>query len=218
MPAPPLPFLPAEARGRPVVLAMLLYAGAGVAAERALAPFRALAEPVVDALRPMSLPEMSAAEEGPRPRSVVRTVFADDVDVAAGERILERLRASSAAMPVVQLRVLGGAMARVADGATAFAHRRRRVMLGAAAMYGRPEEAPLHEAWADESVAALATGEPGAYVNFLGDEGPERVRAAYPGATWGRLAAVKRRYDPDNLFRLNQNIPPADAGDGKEQT
>jgi FAD/FMN-containing dehydrogenase len=49
----------------------------------------------------------------------------------------------------------------------------------------------------------------GAYVNFVGDEGEERVRAAYPGATWEQLAAVNRRYDPDNLFRLNQNIAPA---------
>jgi FAD/FMN-containing dehydrogenase len=50
---------------------------------------------------------------------------------------------------------------------------------------------------------------PGAYVNFLADEGPGRVREAYPGTTWDRLAAIKARYDPDNLFRRNQNIPPA---------
>ena len=52
-------------------------------------------------------------------------------------------------------------------------------------------------------------GSDGAYVGFLGDEGEARVRAAYPGATWDRLAAVKRRYDPENVFRLNQNVPPA---------
>jgi FAD/FMN-containing dehydrogenase len=56
--------------------------------------------------------------------------------------------------------------------------------------------------------AALHQGDDGAYVNFLGDEGPERVRQAYPGPTWDRLVEVKRRYDPDNLFRRNQNIPP----------
>jgi FAD/FMN-containing dehydrogenase len=57
-------------------------------------------------------------------------------------------------------------------------------------------------------VAALYQGESGVYVGFLGDEGEERVRAAYPGTTWDRLTAVKARYDPENLFRLNQNIPP----------
>jgi FAD/FMN-containing dehydrogenase len=59
-----------------------------------------------------------------------------------------------------------------------------------------------------QAAAALRQADRGAYVNFLADEGEERIRAAYPGATWDRLAAVKRRYDPANLFRLNQNIPP----------
>jgi FAD/FMN-containing dehydrogenase len=69
----------------------------------------------------------------------------------------------------------------------------------------------VHEAWAAETAAALRQSDTGAYVNFVGDEGEERVRAAYPGPTWERLQAVKRRYDPDNLFRLNQNISPAAA-------
>ena len=58
-------------------------------------------------------------------------------------------------------------------------------------------------------MAALRQGDAGAYVNFLGDEGDARVRDAYPGSTWDRLVEIKRRYDPTNLFRLNQNIPPA---------
>ena len=67
----------------------------------------------------------------------------------------------------------------------------------------------MHEAWVTDFAAALRQGDAGAYVNFLGDEGEARIREAYPGATWDRLAAIKRRYDPTNLFRLNQNIPPA---------
>jgi hypothetical protein len=64
--------------------------------------------------------------------------------------------------------------------------------------------------WADEVAALLhEAGNDGAYVNFLGDEGPDRVRAAYPGATWDRLVELKRRYDPDNLFHVNQNINPS---------
>jgi hypothetical protein len=111
-------------------------------------------------------------------------------------------------MPVVQLRVLGGATARVPAEATAFAHRARRIMANVAA-FSTKDRAPLHAAWAGETAAILRQGEADAYVNFLGDEGEERVRAAYPGATWDRLAEVKRRYDPDNLFRLNQNVAPA---------
>jgi hypothetical protein len=77
------------------------------------------------------------------------------------------------------------------------------------ALYERPVDGPVHESWAVEAASALSDGSDGAYVGFLGDEGEERVRAAYPGPTWDRLAAIKARYDPDNLFRLNQNIPPA---------
>ena len=72
-----------------------------------------------------------------------------------------------------------------------------------------PEEEPTHEAWVTAFADALRQDDRGAYVNFLVDEGADGVRAAYPGPTYDRLAAIKRRYDPDNLFRLNQNIPPA---------
>jgi hypothetical protein len=112
-------------------------------------------------------------------------------------------------MSVTQLRVLGGAVARVPADATAFAHRARRIMLNVGALYARPEERPVHESWVLGLAERLAPGSDGAYVGFLGDEGEDRVRAAYPGSTWRRLAEVKGRYDPENLFRLNQNVPPA---------
>jgi hypothetical protein len=84
-------------------------------------------------------------------------------------------------------------------------------MVNLAALYNKPEEKPAHEAWVADFARALEQGDRGAYVNFLGDEGEARIRAAYPGSTWDRLAAVKARYDPENLFRLNQNIAPASA-------
>jgi FAD/FMN-containing dehydrogenase len=146
-----------------------------------------------------------------RPRPVgeaARSLFADAVDRRAAEAIVDHLQASSAPLSVAQLRVLGGAMARVPAEATAFAHRGRRVMIAVGAVFERLDEAPVHRAWATDFAAALRRGAPGVYVHFLGDEGAARVREAYPGPTWGRLAAVKGRYDPDNLFRLNQNIPP----------
>jgi FAD/FMN-containing dehydrogenase len=83
-------------------------------------------------------------------------------------------------------------------------------MVNLAAVYAKPEEAPVHEAWTEQFAQSLRNGDDSAYVNFLGDEGPERVRAAYPGPTWDRLREVKRRYDPNNLFRVNQNVPPED--------
>ncbi|MGZ4352971.1 MAG: FAD-binding oxidoreductase [Gaiellaceae bacterium] len=211
MPAPPLPFVPEEHHGRLVVLAMLLHAGPAEDAERVLAPFRALAPPVADLLRPMRYPDLYGQAEGGGLRTVARSLFVDAVDAAVAGSILDRLRASSAQMSVAQIRVLGGAAARVPNEATAYAHRQRRIMVNVAALYARPDEAAVHESWAGETAASLRRGEDRVYVNFLGDEGPERVRAAYPGSTWERLREVKRRYDPDNLFRLNHNIPPADG-------
>jgi FAD/FMN-containing dehydrogenase len=209
MPAPPMPFVPAEQHGKPVVMALIAYAGDLDEGERAVAPLRALATPIADLVGPMPYPEIiPPVDEDYRPVAAARTMFLDDLDVRAAGEIVDRIESSTALMAVTQLRVLGGAMARVPAEATAFAHRDSRIMANVAALYQHPDERPEHEAWVAGLSAELSQGD-GAYVGFLGDEGEERVRAAYPGATWERLAAIKARYDPDNLFRLNQNIPPA---------
>jgi FAD/FMN-containing dehydrogenase len=86
-------------------------------------------------------------------------------------------------------------------------------MLTVAASYDpATSERAQHDAWVRALSAELEDGEPGAYAGLLGDEGEQRTRAAYPGATWERLAAVKATYDPENLFRRNQNIPPRPVG------
>jgi FAD/FMN-containing dehydrogenase len=209
MPAPPLPFVPTEQHGRLVIMATLAYAGAVDDGQRAVAPFRALATPIADLVRPMPYPEIYPPEqEGFHPTAVSRTMLVDAVDGDATEAIVEHLAASTAPLSVAQLRVLGGAMARVPAEATAFAHRASRLMVNVAAVYQHPGEAEVHRAWVDGLAAALRHGEDRAYVNFLGDEGQPRIRQAYPGSTWERLAAIKARYDPTNLFHRNQNIPP----------
>ena len=210
MQAPPLPFIPADRHGQPVVMARLCYAGAAEAGERAVAPFRSLAEPIADLLRPMPYSAMFPTEaEELHPTAVAHTMFVDTVDRTAADTILEHLQASDGPMRAVELRVLGGAMARVPVEATAFAHRHRRIMANVTAFYDGPADRDRRQAWVDGLAAALRQGDDGAYVNFLGDEGSERVRQAYPGPTWDRLVQVKRRWDPGNLFRLNHNIPPA---------
>jgi len=209
LPAPPLPFLAPEHHGRLVLMAMIVHAGDVEAGQRAVEPFRALATPVADMIRPMPYPEMHPpAEESYRPVAVSRTLFTESVERASAETIIERLERSTAPMAVAQLRVLGGAMARVPADATAFAHRERRIMATVVAMYANPEDREEQAAWAAD-VARELGGDDAGYAGFLGDEGEARVRAAYPGATWERLAAIKAEYDPENLFRLNQNVPPA---------
>jgi FAD/FMN-containing dehydrogenase len=211
MVAPPMPAIPEQAYGKPIVMALLCWAGEVEAGERAMARFRGLATPLADLVRPMPYPEIYQFTQDPGPdHAAVRSLFLDGVDRATAEAIVEHLRASTAPRAVAQLRVLGGAMARVPADATAFAHRGRRVMAALVAAWEQPgaAEAATHQAWVTGFAAALRQGEPGVYVNFVGDEDQARVREAYPGSTWERLAAVKARYDPSNLFRRNHNIPP----------
>jgi FAD/FMN-containing dehydrogenase len=213
MKAPPLPFLPPEQHGRPALMALLAYAGAVEDGTRAVDRLRALAPPVADMVRPTPYAGVFPPEpEDFHPVATMRTMFLDTVDRHEAEAILGHLEASTAQMAVAQLRVLGGAMARVPADATAFAHRRSRIMANVTAVHARGDDPAPHEAWVAGLAGAIGGDGAGAYAGFLADEGPDRVRAAYPGATWDRLAAIKARHDPDNLFRLNQNVPP-DAGD-----
>lgn len=210
MTAPPMPFLPAEVHGKLIVMALMVYAGDVNAGERILAPFRALAKPLADMLKPMRYAEIYQPDlPDYHPIAANRTLFIDRVDRSVAQTILDHLKDSTGMMSVAQLRVLGGAMARVPVDATAFAHRTARIMVNLAALYAKPEEKATHESWVTNFLAALQQNDHGAYINFVGDEGEARIRAAYPGTTWDRLRQIKRRYDPTNLFRLNQNIPPA---------
>ena len=211
MPAPPMPFVPKEAHGKMIIMGMMAYAGDAEAGQQALAPFRALAKPYADMLRPMRYAEMFPHEEGGdyHPTAVAINIFVDKIDRADAETILHFLNETDSPMRVAQLRVLGGAIARVPADATAYAHRRAKIMVNLAAFYMGADDRPKREAWVAEFAAALNQGNDGAYVNFVGDEGEKRVRAAYPNGTWNRLAEIKARYDPNNLFRLNQNIAPA---------
>ena len=207
MNCPPMPFVPEEHHGSLVIMGMLAYAGPTADGERALAPFRALATPLADMCKPIPYPEMYPPEDPDyHPTAAAVTMLMDHVDRDAADTIMQYLEASDASLRVAQLRVLGGAMARVPADATAYAHRASRIMVNVAAFYEGPDDRVVREKWVADFAAALHQGDDGAYVNFLGDEGAERVRAAYPAETWDRLLAVKAHYDPNNVFRLNQNV------------
>jgi FAD/FMN-containing dehydrogenase len=214
MPAPPMPFLPEELHGKLVVLAFIVHVGDLEIGARAVAPFRALATPLVDMVHEMPYAEIYPPEDPDyRPTPVQRTLFVDRIDLAAAKTIIEHLEASDAPLRAVQLRVLGGAIARVPVDATAFAHRLSRILAVVVNFHDKtPADRARRQVWADDLAAALRQDDHGAYVNFVADEGEAGVRAAYPGATWDRLVEIKRRYDPTNLFRHNQNIPPDASG------
>jgi FAD/FMN-containing dehydrogenase len=209
MPAPPAPFIPEAYKDKLVLFALLAYAGPDDAATAVLAPFRALG-PIFDTVRPspfLSLYEGPGGEPPGIPET--RTLFVDRVSMDAARNIVGFLTESDSAMRLVQIRVLGGAVNRVPSGDTAYAHRDAQIMLFLANFYSDNADRPRRSEWVDDLMSALQQGHEGAYVNFLGDEGPVRTRSAYPGTTWDRLRRIKRQYDPHNLFRRNQNIPPA---------
>jgi FAD/FMN-containing dehydrogenase len=213
MSAPPAPFIPEALHGQPTLAVMFVYDGDAESGQAALEPFRQVATPMAEMVAPMPYPaiyEMLKDAERRAPASH-RSVFLDTLDDAAVDEILARTAAPSSPMAMTQIRILGGAMARVDAEATAFAHRDATVMITILTVYEDAAEAPIHAAWTQAYFEALRPRATGVYSNFLEAEGEARIRDAYPEATYRRLADVKRRYDPTNLFRLNQNIRP-DSG------
>jgi hypothetical protein len=209
MPCPPLPFVSPEVHGRLVIFAFVAFAGDDESAVRAIAPLRSLATPLADMVKPGPYSGMYPPEDpNYRPTAVARTLFIDSVDMPMAETIFEYLSKSDATMRVAQLRALGGAFARVPSDATAYAHRSKPMLVNVAAFYQSAAERAARKSWVEEFGRTLQPNDDDAYVGFLGDDGPARIRAAYPGATWDRLTKIKAAYDPNNLFRLNQNIPP----------
>jgi hypothetical protein len=216
MPLPPLPGVPEEWLGKLGIFALMTYAGEAEAGQKALQPFRDLAKlagldaPIADMLRPMTYPEMYFPDDADyHPLAVSTNLLLDRCDRPSAQKIMEHLEALDAPMRVAQLRVLGGAMARVRNDATAFAHRASPIMVNLAAFYEDEADKARKQAWLGGFASAIRQSSSGKYVNFVGDEGEAGIRSAYPAKTYDRLAEIKRRYDPDNLFHLNQNIPPA---------
>ncbi|RYE45123.1 MAG: FAD-binding oxidoreductase [Hyphomicrobiales bacterium] len=212
MPIPPVPFVRPEFHGTLALIGMMAFSGTPDAATQALAPFRAIATPIADLVGPAPYSAMYAMDPPPEMRPAVscRSRFVDRFSVEDAARMLAALEACPSPMKMGQVRVLGGAYSRIATDATAFAHRKSKVMVAFLAMYEGGAEVTAHfDRWATSALDTVSKTNAVAYVNFLGLEGGEGLRAAYPGSTWDRLRQIKAKYDPENLFRLNQNIPPA---------
>jgi FAD/FMN-containing dehydrogenase len=207
MMAPPLPFIPAEWHFKPVFNILVVYAGEPEEGQAVVSPLLALAEPIADVIMPMPYPGIYefTADIAQRLHATVRSGFMDGLPDAAIETIMDDVEAGFDPFAMVQIRALGGAFARVPADATAFAHRDKSIFL-AVINLGAEEE---HRQWAETLWKRLKPHTSGVYVNFLDKEGDERVHEAYPPTTYERLADVKLRYDPRNVFNLNQNIKPA---------
>jgi FAD/FMN-containing dehydrogenase len=213
--APPLPFIPERLHGQPLAaLFPVCFGTADDHPERAVAAVRALLPPpAVDATGPMSYRQVQQFSEGPGVPGWHHYYTAEWLDVL-DDKVIDALvgAASRATSPrsIIVVKRMGGAAARVPADGTAFWYRRAAHNLDIHAQWAPGGDPAAHRAWAHAARQAVRHASAGGgYVNFLGgDQGADRVRAAYAG-NYRRLTEVKAAYDPANFFRLNHNIPPA---------
>jgi FAD/FMN-containing dehydrogenase len=210
--APPFPYVPQDHVGDLVLSILTAWTGDPEEGERAIAPLRALAKPIADTISVIPYPEIyrfTAHQAEPHGVSI-RQMFAHDLSNDALDAVLGAMDAATSPFSLVQFRGLGGAVARLDNLETAFAHRDKSYFVAIIGLWLDPAEDPArHAAWTESLWQAVRHEGSGVYVNFLEREGIERIREAYPTQTYERLARIKRFYDPENLFQLNQNIKPA---------
>jgi FAD/FMN-containing dehydrogenase len=207
--APPLPFIPEQIHGRPVCALAACYAGPIDQGEQVLRPLREQ-DPIVDLFQPMPYPALQGLLDPGAPPGDSYYIKGEYF-AGLGDDLVDTLVDGALARPgplcEIHVGQMGGAVARVPGDATAVGHRDANYALTLVGRWQEPAHADEHVAWVRGLSQAVESSSIGAYVNFLGDEGESRVRYAYGEETFGRLAELKRRYDPDNVFRLNQNIP-----------
>jgi FAD/FMN-containing dehydrogenase len=210
--APPAPFVPVDRIGKPMVALILVWTGDPAEGEKVMAPLRAVGSPFADAIRPFPYLFIQSMLDAGAPHGrhyywkSHRLPQINDEVIAV---IMEQAAAASAPFWQMNGWAVGGAVTRVAAETTAVGEREVGFDLNVLAAWPPPDpNGEAHRAWVREGWAALQPHSTGVYTNFLSDEGTAGVEAAY-GDRLARLTALKDRYDPANVFRLNANIPPS---------
>jgi FAD/FMN-containing dehydrogenase len=213
--APPLPFLPEEVHGTEVVVLAAMYAGDMADGEEALAPLRAIGNPIADVIGPHPFAGWQQAFDPlltPGERNYWKTHDFAELSDGLIDTVIDYMGRLPDPQSEIFFGQLGGAQSRVPDDATAYQGRKSAYVMNVHGRWSDPAKDDSSIAWCRDlfaSTAPFATGE--AYVNFLTDEEGDRLEDAY-GDSYQRLVELKNRYDPGNLFRMNQNIPPTTAG------
>jgi FAD/FMN-containing dehydrogenase len=212
--APPLPVIPEEWHGKKVAAFIATSSGPLDEGEALVSAFRDVAEPVADLLGPMPYHVIQTLID-PLWERGIHSYFKATNLARLDDELVDRLTELHLAAPGPQCEIhvhqMGGAVARVADGATAFAERTMPYVLNAVTGWRDDHSGASHTEWARNVIAAASDASTGrAYVNFLGDT--DAARTSYGEETYSRLVSLKNEYDPTNVFRLNQNIQPQAAG------
>jgi FAD/FMN-containing dehydrogenase len=213
--APPAPFLPEAIHGKPIVAIAGLYAGSVEDGEKAFAPLRNFGTPAGDAMGPKQYTFFNGMFDGswaPGAQNYWKAEYLTGLPDDCIDTLASFATKHTSPLSDFKVPALGGAIGRVGEEDTAYGHRSAPFILNINTRWTDPAESDLHIAHTQaiwESAQPYADG--GAYVNFMGDEGPDRVRAAYGEVKYRRLQAVKDTFDPNNVFRINQNIKPSRA-------
>ena len=210
--APPAPFVPPEVQGHPVIAILVSYAGPVEEGERVLAPLREWGPPAIDLVEPMPYVALQALVEAGYPKGLQNYWTADFYDTLPDEAVDVLVEhGTNPVSPHSQTLVVpgGGAIARVSDDAMAFGERHAEWNIHYLSMWEDPADDDTNIEYTRTISAAMKPFASGrAYLNFIGDEGSARVEAAFGPEKYARLQALKTKWDPDNLFRHNQNIKP----------
>jgi FAD/FMN-containing dehydrogenase len=210
--APALPVVPPALHGKPVVAMVVCYAGAIEDGQREFAELRRFATPALDTIAPKPYLAHQAMFDAALPhgrgyywKSCALPPLSDEM-IDCLSRQAEKFTSPFSTMPIF---TLGGAVSRVPEDATAFSNRNAQHIVNIVGAWPIDDPDPQrHIAWVRESFEAMQPFATGSYMNFMSDEPADRLRAVYGPAKYQRLTALKRRYDPDNVFRHNQNIVP----------
>ncbi len=209
--APPLPVIPEEWHGRKVVAFVAASTGAVEDGPALVRPIRELAEPIADLLGPIPYAGLQSLLDPLWPKGIqayFKGTHLSHLDDALIDRLCEAHQAAPGGQCEIHVHQMGGAVGRVADSATAYPERSMPFVLNAVTGWHDPAAGTSHAEWARDVVAAASDAATGrAYVNFLTE--PDGARTSYGEETYGRLVTLKRKYDPTNLFRRNQNIDPS---------
>jgi hypothetical protein len=202
--------------GQKAVALAVCHEGVSEPGERALHTLRTFGSPVMDQIQPIPYVALQGMMDSLAPPGRCyfnRSRFTKAIDNAAIDELVRIFGRAPSAQCTLFLHRMGGAMARVPANATAFAHRNATYCFVAEASWESPAAREAHEAWARSAEETMLPYATGAYVNDRGretDDGEDALRACF-GSNYERLALVKRKYDPDNVFRHNQNVRPAGA-------
>lgn len=208
--APPAPFIPEQWVGKPVFMVLVCWTGGIEAGQRAVEPLRKLAAPVADIVSPMPYPAIYqlTAEAAQRHGNSVRSMFQREISDDCIDKMIAAIPSGKALVNMVQIRGLGGAFAAVPAEETAFSDRDARYFTTVIAVWEHEEaDASPHRDWIRALYDQIDHERSGVYVNFLETEGDERIRECY-GENYDRMVDLKRKFDPKNMFRFNQNIEP----------